>query len=122
MARLDDARMNRPDRHLEHSFALNVAELMPLADKSRKHRFQIKIFTQRMHFGPVIVQRAPARVGMADKFQAEKVLHLALLPIGCWHGVGKGWQFRLLGRNRTPQDEKTLELRDGEDVINIIAS
>src|ERR1035438_4612824 len=80
VAGLNDARMHRPHRDLKDAFALNLAELVPLACEWRQHSAQIKIFPQRVHFWPVIVQRAAAGVGMAFELEAEQVLDFTLLP------------------------------------------
>src|SRR5689334_2754555 len=65
MAGLDDSGMNRPDRHLKHTFAFDVAEFVPLAGKGSKPGLQVEIFSQGMNLRPIVVQRATAWVGMA---------------------------------------------------------
>src|ERR1051325_2180482 len=81
VARLDDAGMDRPDRHLEHALAFDLAEFVPLALKWRQNGFQIEVLAQRIDLGPVVVQRATARIGMSLELEAEQVLNLTLLPV-----------------------------------------
>ena len=95
VTRLDDARMHRSHRDLEHPFAFNFPELMPLALERRQHRMQVKVLAQRVHFRPVIVERAAARIGVAFKFEAEHVLYLTFLPIRSGQGIGQRNELRL---------------------------
>ena len=53
--RLDDARVNRADRHLEHAFAFDLAELVPHASEWRELRAQVEVFAERIDFRPVVV-------------------------------------------------------------------
>src|ERR1017187_5078246 len=71
MPGLDDARVDRADRHLENAFAFDLAELMARALERRQHGAQVKILAQRKHFRPVIVQHAAAGVRMSDQLDAE---------------------------------------------------
>ena len=81
--------MHRPHRHLKHAFALHLSELVPLANKRRQRRFEIKILPQRMDIRPIIVQGAAARIGMANQLQPKQILNLALLPIHCMNSIGE---------------------------------
>ena len=89
MPGLDDARMDRPDRHLEHAFAFHGAELVSLALEMGQHGFQVKILAQGINLGPIVVQGAAAGIGMADQLQAEPILDLAFLPIHGGNGAGE---------------------------------
>ena len=81
VAGLDDAGMNRADRNLEDALSVSGPVDVPLAFKRRQHGVERKILAQRMHVGPVIVERHAARIRMADGFEAEPILNLALLPV-----------------------------------------
>ena len=119
MPRLDDAGMHRADRHLENAFAFDRAELVPLALKRRQLRAQIEILAQRMHFRPVVVQRAAARVGMADQFQAEQILDFALLPVDGRDGVGERGKLRFVRRHRHAQDEEAVGRVERENIVKM---
>src|SRR5205823_8549651 len=80
MARLDDAGMHRTDWHLKHPFTLDLAELVPHTGERRQFDAEVKIFAQRVDLGPVVVQHATARVGMAQQLDAKQILDLPLLP------------------------------------------
>src|SRR5690242_9877496 len=66
MAGLDDAGVDRADRHLENAFAFDGAKLMTLTLEGKQLRLEREILTQGIDFRPVIVQGATARIGMAD--------------------------------------------------------
>ena len=119
MARLDDAGMHRPHRHLEHAFAFDLAELVPFAGEWRQHRPQIEILAQRKDLRPVVVQRAPARVGMPDEFHAEQVLDFAFLPADGRHGVGERGELRFRRRHGHAQDEKCVDRVERKQVIKM---
>ena len=119
MARLDDARMNRPDRDLEHAFAFDLAELVPLALERRQHGVQVEVLPQRINFRPVVVQRAAAGIGMAFELEAEQILYFALLPVDGGQGVGEGNELGLAGGHRHAQDEEAVRRIQREDVVEV---
>ena len=82
VAGLDDAGVHRPHRHLEDAFAGHRAEGVERALGTRGTLVVGKVLAQRVHVGPVVVQRDPAGVGVAFGDEAEHVLHLALEPVG----------------------------------------
>src|SRR5262249_9581397 len=71
MARLDNPRVHRPHRYLEHTFTLDLAKLVPSACKGGKCRSQIEILPQRMHIGPIVMQHAASGIGVTEQFDAE---------------------------------------------------
>ncbi len=81
VAGLDDAGMNRADRNLKDALAERGPIDVPLALKRWQHGVERKVLAQRMHVGPVIVQRHAPRIRMPGGFQAEPILNLALLPV-----------------------------------------
>src|SRR5690348_640255 len=87
--RFNDACMHRPDRHLENTFSFDFPEIVPLSLKWRQLSAQVEILPQGIYLRPVVVQRAAARIGVADQFQAEQVLNLAFLPIDRWDGISE---------------------------------
>ena len=84
-----------------------VAEFVALALKRRQFGAQVEVFAQRIDFRPVVVQRAAARIGMADQFQAEQVLDFALLPVHGGDGVGERSELRFVRRHRHAQNEES---------------
>jgi len=119
MSWLDDAGMDRADRHLKNAFTFHRSELVTLALERRQHGFQVKILAQRMNLRPVVVQRTTARVGMTDQVQAEPILNLPLLPIHRRYGVGERGERRRLGRNRRAEDEKAMSGIERQDVVKV---
>ena len=119
MPRLDDARVNRADGHLKNPLAFHGNELVALALKRRQLRPQIKILAQRMHVRPVVVQRAAARVRMADQFQAEQILHFAFLPVDAGNGVRERRKLRFVRRHRHAQDDETVRRVEREHVVKM---
>ena len=119
MSRLDDARVNRADGHLKNALAFDGAELVALALKRRQLRPQIKILAQRMHLRPVVVQRAAARVRMADQFQAEQILHFAFLPVDAGNGVRERGKLRFVRRHRHAQDDEAVRRVERENVVKM---
>ena len=81
VAGLDDAGMNRADRNLEDALPVRGPVDVPLPLKRRQHGVERKILAQRMHVGPVIVERHAPWIRMPCGFQAEPILNLALLPV-----------------------------------------
>ena len=80
MARLDDARMDRPDRNFEDPFAFNPSERM-LPFDSLQDSVPSEVFFEWVGaFGPMFMTDKPAHVGMADRDQTEHVADLALIP------------------------------------------
>ena len=82
MPRLDDSGMDRPDRNLEDTFALDVAErvlsLLPF-----QHGIPQEILLQGMRaLGPVLVTDQPAQVRMSLGDEAEHVPDFPLVPLG----------------------------------------
>ncbi len=81
VAGLDDAGMNRADRNVKDALAVRWPVDVPLALERGQHGVEREILAQRMHVGPVIVQRHAPRIRMPGGFQAEPVLNLALRPV-----------------------------------------
>ncbi len=119
MARLDNPGMHRADRHLEDAFALDRAELVALALEWRQHRCHIEILAQRVDLGPVVVQGAPARIGMADELQAKPILDFALLPVHGRYGVRERRELRRFGRDRHAEDQETMSGVEGQRVVEV---
>src|ERR1035438_3394973 len=93
MAGLDDAGMNRADRNMEDALSVCGTVNVPLTLKRGQHSVERKILAQRMHVGPVIVERHAPGIRMPSGFEAEPILNLALLPVD-------GRQFRGQRRER----------------------
>src|SRR5258708_7707717 len=117
MARLDNPRVHRADRHLENALSLNFSELMPFSSEGGQLGAQIKILPQRMHIRPVVVQRATAWIGMAKQFQSEQVLDFPLLPVDGGDGVSERSKLRIIRRDWHPQDKKTVSRIERVNVI-----
>ncbi len=81
VAGLDDAGVNGADRNLEDAFTVSGPIDVPLAFKRGQNGVERKILAQRMHIGPVIVERHSARIGMPCGFESEPILNFAFLPI-----------------------------------------
>src|SRR6266511_5908630 len=107
MARLDNPGVHWSDRHLKDAFAFDRAELVSLALKRRELRAQVEVLAERIDLRLVVVQRAAARVGMADQFEPEQVLDFTLLPVDGVYGVGQRSELRFVRRNRHP-DRKSV--------------
>ena len=58
VARLNDARVDGANRHLEHPLAFDPAELVARPGEGRQGRARREVFAQRPNFRPVVVQRA----------------------------------------------------------------
>ena len=108
MAGLDDAGVHRADGHLEDAFALDLAKLVPLAGERRQPGLPVEILPQRMNLRPVVVQRAAARIRVADQLEAEQVLDLAFLPVDGVHGIGQRDELRPLRRDRHPHKHEAV--------------
>ena len=119
MAGFNDARVDRTHRDLKDTFAFDLAEFVAFARERSQDRPQVEILTKRIDFWPIIVERAPARVGMAFEFEAEEVLDFALLPIGGRESIGEGDELRFVGRNGNAQDKKAVGVIESEDVIKM---
>src|SRR5437867_3954296 len=119
VARLDNSGVHRSDRHLKYSFAFDRAELVSLALEGRKLRAQVEVLAQGKNLRPVVVQRAAARVGMADQFQPEQVLDFPLLPVDGMNGVGQRGEFRFVRRDRHAQDQKAVRRVEGENIVHV---
>jgi len=111
--------MHRAHWNLEDAFAFDHPELMPLPGKGRQHRAQSKIFSQRMHRRPVIMQRARARVGMAFELESEQVLDFPLLPVERRERIRQGDEPRLGWRHRDAQDEKAMRRVQRKHIIQV---
>ena len=82
MTGLDDARVNRAHRHLKYAFALHGAEEMTGTAQGLGLGEQVKVFAQRIDpVREIVMERNPARIGMACGRQAKPVLNLPLLPV-----------------------------------------
>jgi hypothetical protein len=67
------------------------------------------------------MQRAAARVRMANEFQAEQVLDFPLLPVHRMHCVGQRCELRPVRRNGNAQAEEGVKGIQRENVANEIA-
>ena len=123
MARLDDARVDRADRHLEHAFAFDRAEFVAHAAEGRQLGARVEVLAQRPNVRPVVVQDAAGRVGMADELDAEQILDLALLPVDGVNGVGQRRQLRFVRRDGNADQNESVggvqdvEIIDEEDIF-----
>jgi hypothetical protein len=81
VAGLDDAGVNGADRNLEDALTVSGPVDVLLAFKRGQHGVERKILAQRMHIGPVIVERHAARIRMPCGFEAEPILNFAFLPV-----------------------------------------
>ena len=61
-----------------------------------------------MDLRPVVMQRAAARVRMADQFEAEPILDFALLPIHRRNCSRQRRKFWIIRRDRHAQDAKSM--------------
>jgi len=82
MARFDNAGVHRAHGNLEDAFAFHDSELVAFSLEGGQNRFQIEILSQRIDFGPVVVERATAGIRVAFELQAEEVLDFTFLPVG----------------------------------------
>ena len=103
---------------MKYAFAFDLPKFVTRTLKRRENSFQVEVLTQRMHFRPVIVQRAAARIGVANQFQTEQVRNLPLLPVDGGHRVGQRRKFGPLRRDRRAQNKKAVRRVDSEDVVN----
>ena len=71
VAGLDDAGMNRADGNLEDAFSERRPVDVLLAFERRQDLVERKVLAQRMHVGPVIVQRDAARIRMARRLRGR---------------------------------------------------
>src|SRR5262245_31119974 len=62
MPRFNDPGMDRANRHVKNALAFHFTEFVPLALEWRQFALQTKVFAQWVHFRPIIVQCAPARI------------------------------------------------------------
>src|SRR5260370_35069938 len=98
--------MHRADRNLKHAFAFDRTEFVPRAGERWKPGVRVEIFAQWINLRPVIMQRATARVWVADQFDPEQVLDFPFLPVGGGHGIRKRRQLRLAGGQRYAHQKK----------------
>src|SRR5436190_13909208 len=117
MAGFDNPSVYGANRHLENPFTLDTAKLVTLALKGWQFGFEIKVLSQWVDFGPVIVQRTPAWIRVPFKFEPEQILNLALLPIDGGERIGQRKELRLLHGDRHAEDEKTVSRIQREHII-----
>ena len=83
VARLDDAGVHRPHRHVEDALAGHRAEGVERALDPWHLPVVGEVLAQRpLPLGPVVVQADAGGVGVALGDEAERVHHLALEPVG----------------------------------------
>ena len=117
MAGLDDAGVNRAHRNPKDAFAERGTIDVLFAFERRQHGVDGKVFAQRMHVGPVVVQGDAARVGMALGLDAEPVLNLALLPVDGGKLGGQRGKRGMLRGNGSLQNQPGWIARLVEDII-----
>jgi len=71
MAWLDDAGMNRTDRNVKDALSIRRPIDVPLTFERRQHCVERKILEQRMHVGPVIMQRHAPWIGDARRLRVQ---------------------------------------------------
>jgi hypothetical protein len=80
--RLDDSRVHRAHRNLEHAFTGDGSERMRSTRRTRHHAVVREILAQRPGaVRPVVVERDPHGIGMALRNEAEEIHHFAFEPV-----------------------------------------
>src|SRR5713101_3092796 len=110
--------MHRADRNLKHAFAFDRTEFVPRAGERRKPGVRVEIFAQWINLRPVIMERATARVWVADQFDPEQVLDFPFLPVGGWDSIGKRRQLRLAGGQGYAHQHKGVRRVERIEVVN----
>ena len=117
VAGLDDTGMNRADRNVEDALSVRGPVDVPFALEWRQHGVERKILAQRMHVGPVIVERHAPRIGVPGGFQAEPILNFALLPVDGRQLRGQRRKRRMIRGNGSFQNHPCSVVPPVENIV-----
>ena len=82
MPGLDDAGVNRSDRHLEHTLAGHGSEWMEFSGDARHDAIIRKVLAERPRsVRPIVMKRDTCRIRMALGDEAEEIHDLAFEPV-----------------------------------------
>src|SRR5665213_642281 len=117
MAGLDGTRMDRSHGNLKDTFSQSGPVDVAFSFKRRQYRVYRKILAQGVDIGPIVVQRHPTGIRVADGSQSKPVLDFAFLPVRCGQFGRERWKPGIVGGYGCPHDQVLRVILLFENVV-----